>query len=604
MKKSSLYGPLLLEIAWEVCNKVGGIYTVIKSKVPYVKERWQDQYCTLGPQTKSELPVEFQATTEPDDPFARAAAALEANGMKVNYGFWLIPGKPKVVLFDISSVRHKLNDIKMLYRTQHQLTLRNEALVDDVMLFGHMVYEYIRVLSSEGFTDKQVIAHFHEWMGSTPIPEIKRNQLPIATIFTTHATMLGRYLAMNDTSFYKRLASYDWEKEAKKFYIEPQVGIERLAAKYSDILSTVSRVTDQECEYLLGRKSDIILPNGLEMKRDIAMHEFQNLHLMYKLKINDFVRGHFFNNYTFDLDNTLYFFTSGRYEFVNKGYDITLEALKLLNDRMKRANINKTVVMFFITKRPYHTMNPLVLELRTKLDEIKHTTEAIQKEIAEKLFHAATTSGKDLDLPDLNQFVDEYWLFRYKKTLQSWKTPYLPIIVTHNLKNDQDDDVLQYMRRLKLYNAEEDKVKVVYHPDFIDSTNPLFKLDYPQFVRGTHLGVFPSYYEPWGYTPVECLVRGIPAITSDLSGFGDYAKANVRTVTEKGIFIVSRKKSSRQAAIEQLADYMFDFVQLNRRERIELRNNVERHSDLFAWDSLGRNYMEAYRMAIAKLAEL
>lgn len=601
MMEKSLYGPLLLEIAWEVCNKVGGIYTVIKSKAPYISERWRDQYCTLGPQTSAELPVEFQPNPDMNDAFGKAVAALRKEGLDINYGYWLIPGKPKVVLFNIQSVMPNIERIKHDYARQHEMFFRPDELVDQVIAFGYMVLRYLEKLSDPAFAEKPVIAHFHEWMAGMPIPEIKRLKLPIATIFTTHATMLGRYIAMNDKHFYKRLPAFDWREEAARYYIEPQVSLERLAANMADTLSTVSQVTDQECEFLLGRKSDIILPNGLEIKRHVAMHEFQNLHLTYKRRIHEFVMGHFFNNYTFDLDNTLYFFTSGRYEYVNKGYDITLEALKRLNDRMKKANINKTIVMFFVTKRPFYTINPLVLELRTKMEEIKHTTEAIQAEIAEKLFYAAAYSEKELDLPDLNQFVDEYWQFRYKKTLQSWKTPYLPIIVTHNLKNDNDDELLADMRRLELFNRKEDRVKVIYHPDFIDSTNPLFKLDYPQFVRGTHLGIFPSYYEPWGYTPVECLVRGIPAITSDLSGFGDYAKSQVKTVTEKGIYIVNRRQQTYEESVEQLTDYMFEFVQLQRRERIELRNNVEKHADLFSWESLGRHYMEAYRMAMATM---
>jgi glycogen(starch) synthase len=601
MKENSIYGPLLLEIAWEVCNQVGGIYTVIKSKVPYTIERWKDQYCAVGPQTSDETPVEFQVRTGTDSPFEKAAAILREEGLDVKFGDWLIPGKPNLVLFNINSVLPSVKEIKKQYSQNHEMMFREEPLVDQVVAFGYMTTRFLQVLATPEVTDKPVLAHFHEWMAAMPIPEIKRLELPISTIFTTHATMLGRYIAMNDKNFYKRLPTYDWKEEARKYYIEPQVSIERLAANQADILSTVSQVTDQECEYLLGRKSDIILPNGLEIKRHVAMHEFQNLHKTYKGKINEFIMGHFFNNYTFDLENTMYFFTSGRYEFVNKGYDVTIEALQRLNERMQRANIDKTVVMFFVTRRPFHTINPLVLELRTKMDEIKRTTEAIQAEIAEKLFEAAAYSEDDLSLPDLNQFVDEYWQFRYKKTLQAWKTPYLPIIVTHNLKNDQDDEILQSFRNFKLFNRETDKVKVIYHPDFIDSTNPLFKLDYPQFVRGTHLGIFPSYYEPWGYTPVECLVKGIPAITSDLSGFGDYAKNEIKTVTEKGIYIVNRRTQSYEESVEQLADYMFDFVQLNRRERIELRNNVERHSEVFGWNNLGRHYMEAYRMAMEKM---
>lgn len=597
---NSLYEPLLIEVAWEVCNRVGGIYTVIQSKVPYMRERWGDQYCLLGPMTSKSLPVEFQASQDYSSPFGKAVLSMREAGFEVSYGYWLITGKPQVILFNVYQMYSQIHRIKADLLKDDGVLIRPEELSHQVISFGELIYEYLKHVTNADNNEKQVIVHFHEWMASSSLAKIKREEIPIATVFTTHATSLGRYLAMNDKQFYKHLSKADWKAAAQHFGIEAQVVIERNAALVADVMSTVSHVTDQECEFLLGRKSDIILPNGLNINKYEDLHELQNMHSKYRTKINDFVMGHFFNNYTFDLDNTLYFFTSGRYEFINKGYDITLEALKRLNERMKRAKIDKNVIMFFITKKPYTTINPLVLELRSLMDEIKQTCHSIERQIGEKLYYAAAQSDEENTLPDLNNLVDEYWQFRYKKTLLSWKTPYLPIIVTHNLVDDQSDEILQYMRAEKMYNQEENPVKIIYHPDFIDSTNPLFKLDYYQFVRGCHLGIFPSYYEPWGYTPVECIARGIPTVTSDLAGFGDFAKDKIRNLEEGGIYLVNRRHQDFEAAVEQLTDYLFDFVQKNRRERIRLRNSVESNAQEFSWDSLGRYYIEAYRMAIEK----
>lgn len=597
---NSLYEPLLIEVAWEVCNKVGGIYTVIQSKVPYMRERWGDQYCLLGPMTSNNLPFEFQPSEDYSSPFGKAVLSMREAGFKVEYGYWLVAGKPQVILFNIFQMLDKVEGLKTELLQKDGVFIRPDELAHQVVAFGELIYEYLKHVTNPENNDKQVIVHFHEWMASSSMGKIKREEVPVATVFTTHATSLGRYLAMNDKQFYKKLSKVDWREAATHFGIEAQATIERMAANVADVMSTVSHVTDTECEFLLGRKADVILPNGLNINRFDDVHELQNLHLKYKTKINDFIMGHFFNNYTFDLDNTLYFFTSGRYEFVNKGYDVTLEALKRLNERMKRAKVDKNVVMFFITKRPYSTINPLVLELRSLMEEIKQTCHAIEQQIGEKLYLKAVQSDGDNTLPDLNKLVDEYWQFRYKKTLLSWKTPYLPIIITHNLIDDQSDEILQTMRENKMYNQEENPVKIIYHPDFIDSTNPLFKLDYYQFVRGCHLGVFPSYYEPWGYTPVECLVRGIPTVTSDLAGFGDFAKSKIRNMEEDGIYLVNRRHQDFDEAAEQLSDYMFDFVQKNRRERIALRNKVESNAKQFSWDTLGRYYIEAYRMAVEK----
>lgn len=601
MENSSLYGPYLVEIAWEVCNKVGGIYTVIQSKVPYMKEHWGNQYCLIGPLTSNRLPVEFQPVDDYSDPFGKIVLQMRADGYEVEYGDWLIAGKPRIILLPLQQSMEQLNTVKHELYSNHGITFNKDPLVDQVVSFGHLTTELMKRLSIKGVFDRPLIAHFHEWMASTPLLEIKRLKLNISTVFTTHATSLGRYMAMNDLNFYKQIHNIDWKAETVRYGIETQVIIERLSAQYADVMTTVSRVTDNECKYLLGRESDIILPNGYNTLRDMAMHEFQNMHLRFKEKIHEFVMGHFFNNYTFDLDDTIYLFTSGRYEYVNKGYDITLEALRRLNVRMKKASINKTVVMFFITKRPTESINPIALQLRSFMEELKQTCDAIQDQLRKRLFyHAATQSEENYNLPELNQFVDEYWQFRYKKTIQSWKTNHWPLVVTHNLVNDENDEILNFVRQSGLYNKPEDPVKIIYHPDFIDSTNPLFKMDYPQFVRGCHLGIFPSYYEPWGYTPVECVVRGIPTVTSDLAGFGDFVKQNIKSLDENGIYVVKRRNHSFDEAAEELTDYLFDFVRLNRRERIMQRNSVESMADVFSWENLGRYYMDAYKMALEK----
>ena len=211
----------------------------------------------------------------------------------------------------------------------------------------------------------------------------------------------------------------------------------------------------------------------------------------------------------------------------------------------------------------------------------------------------AWASEADLKLPDLNQFVDDYWKLRYRRLLQSWKTHQLPKIVTHNLVND--DDIIHYLRTTNLVNNSYDRVKVVYHPDFIAPTNPLFGMEYGQFVRGCHMGVFPSYYEPWGYTPLECVASGVPAITSDLSGFGDYVLQTMQDNMERGIYVINRKGRNFNDAAEQMTNHMFQFIQQSRRERITLRNKVESSSELFDWKVLRSYYDRAHDLALKRL---
>jgi len=591
--KRTVNDTLLIEIAWEVLNQVGGIYTVIRSKAPTAVDKWGSNYCLLGPYMPHNAASEFEPIDDVNDPFSKAAKRLRDKGYGVHYGVWLVSGRPKVVLLEVGSIMHRLAEIKYFLWEHHGIgTVDNDFLINDVVAFGELVKLYLIELSQVK-KDKNIIAHFHEWMAASGIPDLRKDNIPIKTVFTTHATLLGRYLAMNDPLFYDHLPFLDWQKEANHFNIEPGVNIERAAAHGAHIFTTVSEVTARECRQLLGRNPDHILPNGINNVRFEALHEFQNLHVEYKNKIHEFSMAHFFSSYTFDLDKTLYFFTSGRYEYLNKGYDVTLEALSRLNHRLQTEKSDVTVVMFFITKRPYHTINPDILQSRAQLEEFRYTIEAIKKQVGEKLMYEAMAAG-ETKLPELSRFVDDYWRLRYRRTLQSWKTNTLPSVVTHNLVDDANDEILNFLRTSNLVNKKEDRVKVIYHPDFVNYTNPLFSMDYHQFVRGCHLGVFPSYYEPWGYTPLECIARGVPAVTSDLAGFGDYVVNEVKDFDKNGIYVIKRNQKSFDFAAGQLANRMYNYVRLSRRNRIDLRNKTEASSVQFDWQNLSKYYENAY----------
>jgi glycogen(starch) synthase len=539
--KRQIRTSFLFEIAWEVLNQVGGIYTVIRSKAPTVLDKWDSNYCLIGPYIPHNVTAEFEPIDDGKDPVLKAVKKLRAKGFGVHYGVWLVSGRPRAVLLDIGTIMPKLGEVKYYLWEHHGIsTPDHDYLINDVLCFGEMVRLFLGEVS-DVLKEKQIIAHFHEWMAASGLPGLRRDNLPITTVFTTHATLLGRYLAMNDPNFYDHLPFLDWQKEAEHFNIESSVNLERAAAHGSHVFTTVSEVTAEECRHLLGRDPDMILPNGINNVRFEALHEFQNLHLEYKNRIHDFTISHFFSSYTFDLNKTLYFFTSGRYEYLNKGYDITLEALARLNHRLQTEKSDHTVVMFFITKRPYHSINPGILQSRAVLEEFRQTLESITKQVGDKLLFQAM-SQKDSRLPEMSHFVDDYLKLKYRRTLQSWKSTNLPPVVTHNLVDDANDEILNFLRGSNLVNNEHDRVKIIYHPDFVNYTNPLFSMEYNQFVRGCHLGVFPSYYEPWGYTPLESIARGVPAVTSDLAGFGDFVAKNVNDHPKKGIYVIKRNK--------------------------------------------------------------
>lgn len=582
--------PLLFETAWEVCQKIGGIYTVIRSKVPEIMSTWGQRYCLLGPYNPDVSPLEFEET-EFDGPIAPVVKKMRDKGFVVHTGYWLVTGRPRVILFEYKLFEPRLPEVRKMLQDNHGIPVSPEdALTNEVALFGWVVTEFFTELNNLKSLKNPVIAHFHEWMAATAIPELRRRGNRAGIVFTTHATMLGRYLAMNNPEFYSHMTDVDWQAQAAHFNIMGPVTIERAAAHGAHVFTTVSKVTGRECEALLGRAPDVLLPNGLNLRRFVAMHEFQNLHRTYKERIHQFVMAYFFPSYTFDLDNTLYFFTSGRYEYRNKGFDMTLEAMARLNYRIKLSGLNRTIVFFLITRQAYKSASAEVFRRLAMLDEMRGACEAIKESLGSKLLMAAAKGH----IPEYETLVDETSRMRLRRIMHAWPSNTLPPPVTHDLVSD--DEVMQKIRACKLINRPDDPVKVIYYPEFVSTSDGLIGIDYDNFVRGCHLGIFPSYYEPWGYTPLECVACGVPAVTSDLSGFGSYLNRCMPDWADRGLYVAPRREKSEDEATNDLTNWLYSFAQLDRRERISLRNKVERSSDEFDWRNLGKNYTEAYEM--------
>jgi glycogen(starch) synthase len=343
----------------------------------------------------------------------------------------------------------------------------------------------------------------------------------------------------------------------------------------------------------------VLLPNGINTKRFEVIHEFQGLHQNNKNRLHEFTRGYFFPSYEFDLDQTLYMVNSGRFEYRNKGMDLCLDALARLNQRLKETCSPKTVVFFLITNRPVRSMSVGSLQYRSMFQELQSIAKSMASEIESELM-GELTAGRT---PDLNSLVTDPTRLRLRRALHAWKREWLPPIVTHDVLDDANDPVLEKLRQLNLINLEDDRVKIVYHPQFVDSTNPLLGMEYEDLIRGCHLGVFPSAYEPWGYTPLECLAMGVPAVTSNLAGFGTYAINLKNNIEKHGLYVVDRDKKPYHEAVEQLTDQLFAFSGLTRRQRVAQRNRAESLAQAFDWKQLIGHYQKAQEMALSGPAE-
>lgn len=587
---------LIFEVAWEVCCQAGGIYTVLRSKAPAAVRRWGDSYWLMGPYREPGVKIEFEPIA-PTGVVKEAIDEVANEGMVIHAGRWLVTGRPQVLLVDLDSIAGSIGQMKYFFWKDHGIGVPDSDWeVNGIIGLGYVTAAFLSALHRR-VGNRPLLAHFHEWQGGAALPILKHRQAQFATVFTTHATLVGRSLSSANADLYDNLAWIDGEAVASQHQFWHRYAIEKAAAQCADVFTTVSEITALEAAQFLGRKPEVLLPNGLNIDRFSAPYQFQNLHRQNKERIHEFVMGHFFPSYTFDLDRTLYIFTAGRYEYRNKGIDLFIEALFDLNMRLRaRPDCDVTVVAFIIAPAAYRSLNVTTLNRQAMFDELRKACTTISQDMGRRLFQTVARG----QMPTTDDLLDEYARVRLLRMMHAWRKGPPPPIVTHDLVDDGGDAVLRHLRHRGLINREEDRVKVVFHPEFISSTSPVLGLEYDQFVRGCNLGVFPSYYEPWGYTPMECVVRGIPAITSDLSGFGAYVMTHFPDHDRNGIYVARRRGVSFQQTTTQISDWLYGLTQLNRRERIELRNRVERHAEHFDWTNLTRYYWTARSAAFSR----
>ncbi|CAL8279139.1 unnamed protein product [Gadus morhua 'NCC'] len=588
---------LLFEVAWEVTNKVGGIYTVIQTKAKITVDEWGENYFMMGPYYEHNFQTQVEACEAPLPAIRGAMDALISNGCQVFFGRWLIEGSPYVLLFDVGGASGNLDRWKGDLWDSCNIGLpSHDHEAGDALILGSLVAWFFKELTDRLGDAPNVIAHFHEWQAGAGLILSRARKIPMATVFTTHATLLGRYLCAGNVDFYNNLGKFDIDREAGERQIYHRYCLERAAVHCAHVFTTVSQITAVEAQHILQRKPDVITPNGLNVKKFSAMHEFQNMHCSSKARIQEFVRGHFYGHLDFNLEKTLYFFIAGRYEFSNKGADLFLEALSRLNYLLRVHKEDVTVVVFFIMPAKTNNFNVESLKGQAIRKQLWDTAQGMKEKFGKRLYEALLKG----EIPEMNNILDRDDFSVMKRAIYATQRHTLPPVTTHNMLDDATDPILANVRRIGLFNARSDRVKIVFHPEFLSSTSPLLPMDYEEFVRGCNLGVFPSYYEPWGYTPGECTVMGIPSVTTNLSGFGCFMEEHVSDPAAYGIYVVDRRFRSAHESCSQLTQFMFGFCQQSRRQRIIQRNRTERLSDLLDWRFLGRFYVHARLLALSR----
>ena len=539
----------IFESSWEVCNKVGGIYTVLSTRAKTLQDVLRDKIIFIGPDFWKE--TESPYFQEEKSLFAEWQWAAKEQGIHVRVGRWLIPGTPIAILVDFQPFFEKKNEIYGWLWEHYQ--------VDSLHAYGDYdeasMFSYAAGLVVESFyrhyldATKKVVYHANEWMCGLGALYINSCLPQVATIFTTHATSIGRSIAGNQKPLYDYLFAYNGDQMAVELNMQSKHSIEKQTAHHVDCFTTVSDITARECVELLDKPVDVVLPNGFDNSFVPRSAAFTRKRKMARRKMLDVANALLGENLD---DNTLIVSTSGRYEFRNKGIDVFIEAM----NRLLRSRDLKKKVLAFI--------------------DVPGWTGEPRQDLKERL-----NSEKQYDTP--------------------LEVPQ----VTHWLHNMGHDNVLNMMKYYDMHNRHEDNVKVIFLPCYLDGKDGILDLTYYDVVLGNDLCIYPSYYEPWGYTPLEAVAFKVPCITTDLAGFGLWAN-NVfghAGEIEDGVKVIHRTDYNYSEVADIIKDTVAYYSGLTDKQVESCRKKADALSKKALWSEFIKFYYEAYDIALRRAAQ-
>ena len=543
MSDKKLVSPdYIFEVSWEVCNKVGGIHTVIATKALNLSKEFENNHILIGPDVWRETENNPEFLEDPNLLRAwRVKAADE--GLRIRAGRWNVSGKPIVILVDFSTFIPKKDEIFTQFWNRYKLdSIMGHWDYIESTLFGYATGKVIESYVKFNLAPHhKAVAQFHEWMTGAGVLYLKSTDLPVATVFTTHATVTGRAIAGNSIPLYDHMNHFNAEEKAREFNVSSKHSLEKIAATEADVFTTVSDITARECSHFLGRVVDVVTPNGFENTFTPGDSEFKVCSRSAVDKMSEVASA--MTGFSVPED-ALMIGISGRYEYKNKGIDIYLDALAALNNS---ADLDRDVIAW--------------------------------------IFVPAGHTGPDKEL--LNRLSGE----------GSYKVNH-----THTFTEPQWDPILRRVNELNLLNRESDKVKVLFVPSYLNGNDGVFNMTYYELLCGLDLTVFPSYYEPWGYTPLESLAFGVPTITTTLAGFGLWVRDHTtESEREDAIEIIKRGDDNYSEVADTLVKKIIGISQLTKDRRKSVRLRSRELSRIALWENLIQYYKEAYSLAIGRV---
>ena len=538
----------IFESSWEVCNKVGGIYTVLSTRAKTLQEALHDKIIFIGPDLAEANNLYFN---EDKTLFADWRKKAESDGLSVRVGRWNVPGTPIAVLVDFSRYYKDKNEIYTWLWEHYQVdSLHAYGDYDEASMFSYGAAKVVESFYGFYLDDtKHVVYHGNEWMTGLGLLYVN-NKLPqVATLFTTHATSIGRSIAGNNKPLYDYLFAYNGDQMAWELNMQSKHSIEKQTAKYVDCFTTVSEITANECKELLDKPVDFVLPNGFENDFVPKGAQFTRKRNVARKRMFDVANA--ILGVEFDDKETLIVSTSGRYEFRNKGVDVYIEAM----NRLLRDNRLKKKVLAFI--------------------DVPGWVGEPRQDLIDRL-----------------------------KSGQKFDTPLHVPMITHWLHNMSHDNVLDMLKYLDMQNRKDDNVKLIFLPSYLNGDDGIFNMKYYDLVLGNDLCIYPSYYEPWGYTPLEAIAFKVPCITSDLAGFGLWVNSELGHSGEitDGVKVIHRTDYNYSEVADRIKDTVAEFSILSSAEVKKSRENAEKLSRKALWSNFIKYYYDAYDFAL-KCAE-
>lgn len=504
----------IFETSWEVCNRVGGIYAVLSTRAASMQKEHPNKVFFFGPDFGAHSDIYFKEDKS-------LLKGWKRNDVRV--GRWMVPGEPIAILLKADKLWAEKDNVYAW--AWENFGVRSHAAYgdyDESCLFGYAAGQVMVSLYSFLMTktpNAKTVMHANEWQTAFAIFYIRAHCPKIGTLFTTHATGIGRSIAGNGKPLYDYFDGYHGDQMAEELNMVSKHSVEKMAAHWADCFTTVSDITARECAQLLDKPVDIVTPNGFEpdfVPKGKAFDTARASARAALIRAAESLLG------TRLPDNSLLVGISGRLEWKNKGIDVFLRAMERLGEKL------------------YHSQEQL-------------------------------SSTSLYPLGEVVAFV---------------MVPYL------------DKPVMRF-----------GKVTVVFVPYYLNgapvteypaSFAPLAGYTYYNLLVGLDLTVFPSYYEPWGYTPLESIAFHVPTVTTDVAGFGAWALQEGVTGLKDGVAVIHRTDSNYDEVVDNVALNIQRFMQQPAENIERARKAAASLAKKAEWKHFFKFYRKAYDIALNK----